>query len=102
MKKSIILVFLVLALAIVPAMAEDHGAGHSKIGTILGNGVFVIYGFPGGGSNEINVFAGTDWNVNYLSLGANYLFRMADINIEGEIFPLSAVPDSRSRSDRAL
>ncbi len=97
MKKTIILVLLVLALAIVPAMADDHGAGHSKIGTILGRGIFVTYGFPGGGSNEVNVFVGSDWNFNYLSLGANYLFRMVDIDIEGETFPLSLGPQADVR-----
>jgi hypothetical protein len=96
-KKSIILVLLVLALAIVPAMAEENGAGHSKLGTILGKGIFVTYGFPGGGSNEINVFAGTDWGINYLSVGGNYLFRMVDIDIEGEIFPLSLGPQADVR-----
>jgi hypothetical protein len=96
-KKTIILVLLVLSLAIVPAMAEENGAGHSKIGTILGRGLFVTYGFPGGGSNEINVFVGSDWNFNYLSLGANYLFRMVDIDIEGETFPLSLGPQADIR-----
>jgi hypothetical protein len=93
-KKSIILVLLVLALGIVPAMAEENGAGHSKLGTILGKGIFVTYGFPGGGSNEINIFAGTNWSIDYLSAGANYLFRIVDIDIEGETFPLSLGPQA--------
>ena len=97
MKKLVILVLIIAAFVVAPVMAEDHGAGRSKLGTILGRGVFVTYGFPGGGKNEINVFAGTDWGINYLSLGANYLFRMADINIEGEIFPLSLGPQADIR-----
>lgn len=97
MKKTVILVLLVFALAIVPAMAGDNGAGHSKLGTILGQGVFVTYGFPGGGKNEVNVFAGTDWGINYLSAGANYLFHMVDINIEGETFPLTFGPQADIR-----
>ena len=97
MKKSIVLLLLIVALAVVPVMAEDHGAGRSKLGTILGKGVFVTYGIPTGEATELNMFVGTDWSINYIDLGANLLFKLVDVNIEGETFPLSLGPQADVR-----
>ncbi len=97
MKKSIILLLLIVVLAVVPAMAVDNGAGRSKLGTILGKGVFVTYGIPMGEATELNVFAGTDWNINYIDVGANLLFKLVDVDIEGETFPLSLGPQANVR-----
>jgi len=92
MKKLIILVVLFAALAVAPVLAADNGAGRTKAGTILGRGFFATAGFPMGGKNELNVYAGAGWNFNAVTLGVNYLFRLVDIDIEGETFPLSLGP----------
>jgi len=92
MKKLIILVALIAALAVAPVLAADNGAGRTKVGTILGRGLFATAGFPMGQKNELNVYAGTGWNFYGVTLGANYLFRLVDIDIEGETFPLSLGP----------
>ena len=94
MRKTIALVLMITIIAIIPVMAGDHGAGRSKLGTILGRGVFVTYGIPTGEVAELNIFAGTDWYITYIDVGANYLFRLVDVNIQGEIFPLSLGPQA--------
>lgn len=98
MKKRILILTIILLVVSLPLMAEDFGqgrdmgAGHTKVGTILGRGFFGTVGFDSGGATEINVHAGTGWNFNYINIGANILFTMVDINIEGQIFPLSIGP----------
>ena len=92
MKKWIILVLLAAALAVAPVMAADNGAGKTKVGTILGRGLFVTAGFPMGKTTELNVYVGTSWNFYSVTVGANFLFKLVDINIEGETFPLSLGP----------
>ena len=94
MKRLIVLVLLIAALAVAPVLAADNGAGRTKAGTILGRGFFATAGFPMGKKTELNVYAGTGWNFNEVTLGVNYLFRLVDINIEGEIFPLSLGPQA--------
>ena len=94
MKKLIVLVLLIAALAVAPVLAADNGAGRTKAGTILGRGFFATAGFPMGKTTELNVYAGTGWNFNEVTLGANYLFRLVDIDIEGETFPLSLGPQA--------
>ncbi len=94
MKKLIILVLLVAALAAAPVMAADNGAGKTKVGTILGRGFFATAGFPMGKTTELNVYAGTGWNFDVVTLGANFLFTLVDIDIEGETFPLSLGPQA--------
>ena len=92
MKKLIVLVLLITALAVSPVLAADHGAGRTKVGVVLGRGLFATAGFPMGKTTELNVYAGAGWNFKTVTLGANFLFTLVDINIEGETFPLSLGP----------
>ena len=92
MKKLIVLILLITALAVAPVLAADNGAGRIKAGTILGRGLFATAGFPMGKTTELNAYVGAGWNFNNVTIGANFLFTLVDINIEGETFPLSLGP----------
>lgn len=92
-KRIIILALIVLAVAM-PAMATDYGSGKTKAGVILGNSFNATIGFDTGGVTEWNIIAGSNYNFSYFWVGANVLFTLADINIEGETFPLSFGPQA--------
>ena len=97
-KKRIIILLLIALVIALPAMADgkgagqDMGAGKSKLGTIIGRGLFVTYGFDVGKATEINIHGGVGWNFYSFTVGANMLFTLVDINIEDQIFPLSLGP----------
>ena len=121
MKKSLLSVLLVIILAS-PLTAVDYGEGRMKLGVVVGYPVLAAaFGYPVTDNMEFNAFFGFDYRNFYtkkvttrvpglipgildsftvegedvtgaLYLGANLLFNLVDIGIEGESFPLSLGP----------